>query len=294
MSRSGIRRIAAAALTLVGLATLLSVGDAAAAKKKKKTKAATSTPAAAKINTKALGDLMGPYKFGMTQKDILGILSKQIADKYKDKIAGTSDVYVQDKMRANRQAELDRIKNSYIEFKGQKSGWDVSIIDDQFAHNTGESMMVYWENQAGSDQRRFFFFHEARLYKMFVALNSSNLKDEQRNFAFFKGLMEARYGKGTVRMEKDIDGVAKPIAIEWRSSTHHVLALDKLSFYGAFCLMVADSGEEKVLVGMRESQGGKKKEPDAVMKAVMKDGSADDTPGLDDNKAAVDAVLRGK
>ena len=293
MSRSGIRRIAAAALTLVGLATLLSVGDAAS-EKKKKTKAATSTPAAAKINTKALGDLMGPYKFGMTQKDILGILSKQIADKYKDKIAGTSDVYVQDKMRKNRQAELDRIKNSYIEFKGQKSGWDVSIIDDQFGHNTGESMMVYWENQGGADQRRFFFFHEGRLYKMFVALNSSNLKEEQKNFAFFKGLMEARYGKGTVRMEKDIDGVAKPIALEWRSSSHHVLALDKLSFYGAFCLMVADNGEEKVLAGMRESQGGKKKGQDAVMKAVMKDGSADDTPGLDDNKSAVDAVLRGK
>jgi hypothetical protein len=293
MSRSGFRLAACALVGAFALGSL--VGDAAAGKKKSKSKAkAKATPTAAfKGDAKALAELMGPYKFGMTSKDILGVLSKQIGDRYKEKIAGTTDVYQQDKLRRDRQAELDRIKKSFVEFKGAKTGWDVSIIDDQFAHNTDESMMVHWENapETGRDQRRFFFFHDGRLYKMLVALNSSQLKNEQRTFDYFRGLMETRYGKGSVKMAKDIDGVDRPSGLEWRSKNHHVSALDKLAFYGSFVLVVADPGQEATLVSIRQSSAKPKTKNTALQTALEKDG--DDPIGLEDNKASSDAVLKG-
>ena len=290
MSRSGFRL---AACALVGAFALGFVAGDAGAGKKKKSKAKATATAAFKGDAKALAELMGPYKFGMTSKDILGVLSKQIGDRYKEKIAATTDVYQQDKLRRDRQAELDRIKKSFVEFKGAKTGWDVSIIDDQFAHNTDESMMVHWENapETGRDQRRFFFFHDGRLYKMLVALNSSQLKNEQRTFDYFRGLMEARYGKGSVKSAKDIDGVDRPVGLEWRSKSHHVSALDKLAFYGSFVLVVADPGQEATLVSIRQSSAKPKSKNTALQTALEKDG--DDPIGLEDNKSSSDAVLKG-
>lgn len=295
MSRSGFRLALCALVGAFALGSVLS-GTAAAGKKKSsksKAKPKAAPTAQFKGDAKALGELMGPFKFGMSSKEILGILSKQIGEKYKDKIAATTDVYVQDKLRRDRQAELDRIKKSQTEFKGTKTGWDVSIIDDQFAHNTDESMMVYWENDAEShkDQRRFFFFHDGRLYKMLIALNSSNLKNEQRTFDYFRGLMEARYGKGSVRTAKDADGVDRPVALEWRSKSHHVSAIDKLAFYGSFVLVVADPGQESVLAEIRQ-QNAKPKARNTALDTVLEK-KGEDQLGLDDNKSAEDAVLKG-
>jgi hypothetical protein len=294
MSRSGFRLALCALVGAFALGSVLS-GTALAGKKKSKAKpkAKAAPTAQFKGDAKALGELMGPFKFGMSSRDILGILSKQIGDKYKDKIAATTDVYAQDKLRRDRQAELDRIKKSQTEFKGTKTGWDVSIIDDQFAHNTDESMMVYWENDAEShkDQRRFFFFHDGRLYKMLIALNSSNLKNEQRTFDYFRGLMEARYGKGSVRTAKDADGVDRPVALEWRSKSHHVSALDKLAFYGSFVLVVADPGQEATLAEIR-TQNAKPKAKSTALETVLEK-KGEDQLGLDDNKSAEDSVIKG-
>lgn len=240
----------------------------------------------AKLSERALGELMGPFKFGMTKQDVLKALSLKINERYKDRIAGTSDVYAQDKLRRDRQAEFDRIKKSFVEFQGKKTGWDVSIVDDQFGHKTDEAMMVHWENAADGarDQRRFFFFHKDRLYKMFIALNSTSLKDEQRNFAYFQDLMEQRYGAGKVH--------ASTGTIEWKSATYRVLAVDKLSFYGSFCLVISDPQEDAALEGIRAAH--KKPKPEnKVIKAVTAKDEKDQTPGLNDNRTGVETVVGG-
>jgi len=287
MWRSGACRLSSALSLCAALLALATAGgDALAAGQKPKSK-----PAPARVGTKlserALGELMGPYKFGMTKQDVLRALSAQISERYKEKIAGTSDVYAQDKLRRQRQGELDRIKKSYVEFKGTKTGWDVSIIDDQFAHNTDESMMVHWENapDRGQDQRRFFFFHDGHLYKMFVALNSAQLKDEQRSFSYFQNLMEQRYGAGKVHPDQGV--------IEWQSGTYRVLAVDKLNFYGSFCLVISDPREDQELAAIRAAHKVEKPQ-NKVIDSVMSKDPKEDTPGLEDNKEAVEGVLSGK
>jgi hypothetical protein len=283
MWRSGFRRLSLA-VSLSALAVTAAAPNAEAGGKKGKRAAAN---VGAKLSDRALGELMGPYKFGMSKQDVLRVLSRLINDRYKEKIAGTADVYAQDKLRRDRQSEFDRIKKSFVEFKGKKTGWDVSIIDDQFAHDTDESMMVYWENapDTGRDQRRFFFFHDGQLYKMFIALNSAQLKDEQRSFTYFKDLMEQRYGAGRVDVSNGL--------IEWKSPTYRVLAMDKLNFYGSFCLVISDPQEDKELADIRAAH--KKAKPENnVIKSVMEDEKNQENPGLEENKTAVENVVGGK
>src|SRR5690606_4617941 len=180
----------------VALATaLLSPSAAGAGKQKRKKPAATQ-----KVDARAIGELMGPFKFGRTPNQVTGVVGAKVKEKYADRIKETRDVYAQDRLRRDERAEIKRIRDSLVEFKGEKTGWDVSIIDDQFAHDTDESMMVYWENDqaSGRDQRRFFFFHGGKLYKMFIAMNSAMLKGDQRKFEYFQTIMEQRYGDGTL------------------------------------------------------------------------------------------------
>lgn len=245
---------------------------------------------APRVNSKALAQLMGPYKFGMTKKDVLAVLRKDLRAEYKEKIKKTTDIYEQDKLRRERKRKLRKIADTYVVFEGKKTGWDVSIIDDQFAHKTDESMLVHWEydEKTGKNQRRFFFFHHGRLYKMFIALNSSMLKGDQKNFAFFQNVMEQRYGPGKLSYKTDIKGEKAPDALQWRTRQFHVSALNKLDFYGSFCLVIADPQVEKEVMQVREAVRRPKEENNIMNAIIREDENA--RPDLDENVGTIESI----
>jgi hypothetical protein len=266
------------ALTFVGTA------DAGKAKKKKPTPAqvkASKPPPVSAEHKKALADQMGAYKFGMAKDEVLGVLTKQIDESYAEQIKATTDIYVQDNLRKEKKKEIDRIKKSYLAFEGKKSGWDVSLIEDQFAHKTGEAMLVHWENQGGKNQRRFFFFWDGKLYKMFLSLDTSVLPEDKRNFETIKAVMTGKYGPGLVEGGR----------ITWDTADFSAQAIDKLREYDALCLVIWDSNQMKSLVAMRTERAPAKKEMNGVVKSVL---DKDDTkPPVDLNKGTVDQVING-
>jgi hypothetical protein len=276
--RFGLLSWLVTAIALVGLSGAAFDAEAKGKRRAKK----RSAP----IKAKAAGELMGPFKFGMSKIQVLKVLARQIDAKYADKIKEATDIYSQDKLRKAKKNELNRIKQSYVEFKGKKTGWDVSIIDREFEHRTDESMMVYWENVDGKDQRRFFFFHEGRLWKMFIALNSKSLNPSQRTFEFFQQLTEARFGRGKVHYEKR-RGAREKSHLAWANARVEVKAIDKLQFYGNFCLSIADRGVQSALEPMRLAKA-KPKRKNGVIDAVVSKDDAEDTPSLDENKDVLD------
>ncbi len=285
-SRNWISTKAPWALAFLGTLALSGAADAKGkAKPKPKPTPGATKPAAPKPvvvsaeHKKAMVELLGAFKFGMTKDEVLGVLGKQIDERYAEKITATNDVNTQDKLRKEKKDELAAIKKSYVEFKGQKTGWDVSIIDDQFARNTDESMLVYWENAAGKNQRRFFLFFEGKLWRMFIALDSKKISDEQRNFATFRQIMEGRFGPGTV------DSTGE----EWKTADLAVKAIDRLRFYDAFCLVATDPRAEKQVVDNRVAKAPADKGQDGLMKSVLEKG--DDKVGLDENAGAVDSII---
>ena len=229
---------------------------------------------------KKLAELMGAFKFGMTKDEILGVLQKQIDERYAEQIEATTDVAAQDKLRRDKKSELDRIRKTYVEFDGKKTGWDVSLIEDQFAQNTNESMLVYWENQNGKNQRRFFFMYEGKLWRMFISLDTSMLPEDKRNFEAFQGVMENLYGPGLV----------EPGKITWTTSDFHVQALDRLKQYDALALAVWDPATAKTVEATRKEHAPPPAEQSGVIKSVLENG--DEKPSLDENKGGVDAIIQ--
>ncbi|MGE5184300.1 MAG: hypothetical protein ACM31C_19660 [Acidobacteriota bacterium] len=232
---------------------------------------------------KALAELYAGFKFGMSKDEVIAALQKKIDEKYEDKIKQTTDVAAQDRIRRDKKAELQRIAASYITFDGKRTGWDVSIIENEFAQNTGESMMDQWENQGGKNQRRFFFFYDGKLWKMFVSLDVSILPEDKKNFETFKSVMEAKYGAGNI----------DPGLITWYAGDFNVRAVDRLKDYDALGLVIEDPHVKSQVEVVRAEHAPPKKDTPAVIKAVI-DPDHKDHYDVHANGGAVDAVIKNE
>ena len=232
---------------------------------------------------KELAKLMGGFKFGTSKDDVLGVLQKQIDEKYEERIKQTTDVAAQDRIRKDKKTDLMRVSSSYVAFDGKKTGWDVSIIENEFAHNTNESMMEMWEKDGNKNQRRFFFFFNGKLWKMFVSLDVSILPEDKRNFETFKSIMENQYGVG------DVD----PGLITWRAGDFDVRAIDRLHDYDALGLAIEDPRQRAELEPIREAKRPPKQETSPVIKSIV-DTDHKDHPDMKANGGAVDAVIQAQ
>ena len=233
---------------------------------------------------KALAELYGGFKFGMTKDEVLKILQKQIDARYEDKIKATTDIEQQDELRRQKKAELGRVAGTYVAFDtDQKTGWDVSIIDGEFAHRTNEALMEHWENQGGKNQRRFFFFYNGRLWKMYISLDVSILPPDKQNFETFRGVMEAKYGPGDV----------EPGKITWHAGDFDVRAIDRLKDYEALGLAIEDPHVRDEVVALRAQMAPPKQDTPAVIKAVI-DPNGTDHPDVKQDNDAVDAVIKAQ
>jgi hypothetical protein len=214
----------------------LAISVPAFAKGKKAAASAESSGKKAAPNPKALADLAGKFKWGMTPDDIQKVIGETIKARFQEQITKETDIYSQDKLRADRDEEIKKVKDSYIKFDGQKSGWDVSLVDKEFAHHNNESMMVFWEK----DQRRFLFFYNDHLYKQFIAFNSEHPAFQNKTFDDFAKLIEKRFGPAEMKFanlrtkdEQTLDH------LEWAPSGDDELwAIDQSQFYGNFCLVL--------------------------------------------------------
>ena len=235
-------------------------------------------------NKKKLEERMAGFKFGMSKDEILAVLEKQISEKYDEKLKATTDVAAQDRVRKDKKTELSRVKSTYVTFDaGKPSPWDVSIIEEEFAHGTDEAMMERWENEGGKNNRRFFLFYQGKLAKMFISLDVSVLPEDKKNFDSFLAVMTGQFGQG------DVEGST----ITWTTPDLEVRAVDKLKTYDAIGLALEDPKVKKEIVALRESKAPAKKGTSSVINAVV-DKDNTDHPDIKGNSGAVDAVINAQ
>lgn len=269
-------------VSLLGVVAPLSARAEVKAGAAAKAKVRKPAPVSAE-HKKALAELHGGFKLGMTRDEVIAVFSQQLDERYEGQIKATTDITAQDRLRREKKAEISRLQASYINFDGKQPSWDVSIIDGEFRHNTGEAMLERWENQGGKNQRRFFFFYEGKLWKMFLQLDMSILPEDKKTFATFRGVMENKYGPGDVDVGR----------ITWRTPEFEVRAVDKLKTYDALALVVEDPRVRKELEVVREAKAPPKQSGNAVIKAVI-DVDNKDRPDVKANDNAVDAVIRAQ
>lgn len=195
-------------------------------------KAAPADAGNADAPSRAVGELAGKYKWGMSPQEVQDLIAADLSKKFQPKIQAETDPAAQDVVRRELNDAIAQMRASYIRFNGQKTGWDVSLVDREFGHRNNESMLILWE----ADQRRFLFFWKEKLYKQYIAYKSEKFKG--MDFETFATAMQGRYGKAQMSFAKQQTGDEMALDYyEWPPSGDFVLrAYDQSGFYGNFCL----------------------------------------------------------
>jgi hypothetical protein len=270
-------------LSLVVLALAFPLaGSAVAAPKKKAGKPAVAAPMASAAE---IDKLKGDFKWGMSPDEVMTKMIQKVEASFEERLNKTAtDPARQDKVRKEMLVETEKVKkHSLVKFEGQKSGYDVSIIDQEFFHRTGESMLVAKEDNGS----RYFFFANDRLYKMFVAFDKDVLQG--KGFKEFGQLMQGRFGKAREIYvdERSKAGVTRKLDhYIWNTKGGDVLRLvDRSAFYDVYCLVIFDGN-----VAAQQAEAGK-----AHKQAVKSDALVDAVIGKpinnrDENDNVIDRI----
>jgi len=242
--------------------------------------AAAVPPAAelAKLKAIRLGDpKAGVFTWGMNPDDVFAKAKSGIEARYQERIdAARADPGKQQRIRDERDKEVKAVKSSFTKFEGQKTGWDVSIIGNEFMQNNGEAVLQVKEDV----WTRYFFFFEDGLYKMFLAFNKDVIGD--KSFRDFGKEMAAKYGtpREVYKDEKQKGGMKRSLDhFEWAPSGNDSLKLvDRSEFYGVFCLILANHSVNENVLAKRKVTNPETTHSDALVEAVVNDkGSAQDS-----------------
>ena len=225
-------------LTAVALSSITAASPLALARPRAPEKAAAPAAATPRTATPATMSavlrLMGRYRWGMSPEQALKLATDDVDARFRERIQKERDPFKQDLVRRELAQALEKVKEGYVKFDGQKTGWDVSLIDREFAHNNGEAMLVIWEK----DQRRFLFFHDDKMWKQFVAFNADHPAFAGKTFEDFAEIVQRSYGPASVTFRKQRSNDEQTFDhLEWAvNSDYELWAIDLTTLYNNFCL----------------------------------------------------------
>lgn len=232
---TGLRLLCVLLLSLnaVAYAAPAHAAPKAAAKKKGKKAAEEKVPTSAEIS-KSMTDL----SWGMSKDELQKKLLEKVKEKYRPLVAKTKDPVEEDRLRNEATNEMKRIKDSFVEFRGTSTGWDVSFLRGEFTHGNDESMLVMRDNNS----QNFYFFIDGKLWKWYKAFESNVFP--AGNFNAFAGAVQRRFGPAKEAQGELAAGSGKRHWLEWQDDKTRLRAVDQSDFYGFYCLVF----EEKTTV----------------------------------------------
>jgi hypothetical protein len=271
---------------LYAFAVIVALGAGPAfAKGKAKSSGGASKAHAA--DARAVGELAGKFKWGMSPEEAIKTITEGIHAKYVDMIKKEPDIYKQDQLRKDEGDEVQKVKDSYVKFDGVGPGareWGTSIIQSEFAPRNDESMMTLWEK----DQRRFLFFWHDKLYKQYIAFNAEHPVFAGKSFDDFAKLIQNRYGAAEMKFSQmKTKQDMKLDHLEWPASGDFQLyAIDQSEFYGNFCLVLFNPTVAKQVDAARTEHNTKPAHGNALIDAVTQQPKASG----DSNENIVDQI----
>ena len=250
-------------------------------------KGKSSASKARAADARAVGELAGKFKWGMSPADAQKLIAEGIHAKYVDMIKKEPDIYKQDQLRKDEGEEIQKVKDSYVKFDGVTPGtkeWGTSIVQSEFAPRNDESMMTLWEK----DQRRFLFFWHDKLYKQYIAFNAEHPVFAGKSFDDFAKLIQNRYGPAEMKFaQMKTKQDMKLDHLEWPAAGEFQLwAIDQSEFYGNFCLVLFNPSVAKDVERARSEHNTKPAHGNALIDAVTQNPKV----GGDANENIVDQI----
>ena len=184
---------------------------------------ATSAPQgpAKHVETKtaAIAHALGELRWGMHKDDVLGLIKKRIHADYTARVKAEHDIVRQDALYSEANELFRRVKDGFVVFNERKTGWDASAIAEEFAHGTGESMLVVDDPNA----RDLYFFFNDRLWKWYRELKPAAYGGA--NWQGISSVLQEQFGDAHERAEPRSEKGTPYDSLSWSDDSTRVTAL---------------------------------------------------------------------
>lgn len=221
-------------------------------------------------NTDAIKEQMEGLPWGLKYTSVLAYFEQQIRKTYEPDLKSATGAIEEDRIRSRMLRDIERLRESYIEFKGQRTGFEGSLIESEFTHNNGESMLMY---DAGKYVEYMFFF-EGRFWKRIRAFRKDELQG--LDFESYVSTLINRFGEGR-EVYNDKGEFAE---IKWKDKSSYMSAEDRSSFYGVYVLIFTARLTQDNLAKLRKNadrEGGGPSEKVSGMVTAATGGEASDS-----------------
>lgn len=137
---------------------------------------------------KGVSAILKMLDWGVSSVAVFKALEDEIDARFAEKIK-YADTLVVDKIMRRRRAEKKAIRKAYVRFDGRTSGYEASLVSDDFRANNGEAMVRVDDGPA----QRYYFFKDEQLYKVLVVYSTAVAR--QTKFPAFVSKAAGKYGK---------------------------------------------------------------------------------------------------
>lgn len=216
----------------------------------------------------ALNEVLGEIKWGDSKQDVIKkIKDKEMATLREDKKI-TSDAILMQKERKDLLERIATAEKSYARLEGE-TGYEVSVIADEFSTNNGESFFRMKDKVA----QRFYFFIDGKFYKLVVAYNASYVQGIP--FESFVGSSVKKYGRPAVAEYDTIRQKEQLALVVWEDPETTLSVKNKKELFDTYTMVFTDRQTVKRLEATNRKFGGAGKEEEevsATVKALTEEG----------------------
>ena len=223
---------------------------------------------------KDLNHVLGEIEWGDSKDQVLKKLKAKMLKKLRQRKDLRHDRVKMQRAHRRLNDEFEEIKASYQELEGKKTGYEVSVIADEYTKNNSESLLKINDNVA----QRFFFFIDGSFYKMVVAYKQHYL--ENVGFKAFIGQVSKKYGKPDETDYAEIGGEETLALAKWKDGRTILRVKNEQEFFGTYAMAFSDRKLVERMSKKGEAFGGsdKNKEDGGVSSRVesLKSDTAED------------------
>lgn len=173
--------------------------------------------------------------WGATSEEVLAHQRELIMDHYRTDIAGIRDPIEIDRMRRDAEDDYLQIESSYVEFDANRTGFEVSVIQDEVRAGAGHALLSVRDDWS----TYYFVFLDDTLRKMVVTYDQASMGFVGFE-AFVERLESALGGPTATDWEVDDIGVRQMTRATWEDEAARVRAEDKSEMFASFLLVYAD------------------------------------------------------
>lgn len=199
--------------------------------------------ARAAVNLEIVDPQLEELAFGADFEAIAAWVGKRLDKVYLPRIANAPDANERARLRARREQEIVLLRNAEVRFDGRQTGFEVSIIANEFGVGTDESMYRYKEGL----ETHYFFMHQGKLWKYARALS-----DGPTFAARYTAFQNAFGVPVEVGDEPDGKGGRTIVAATWKSAGFDVRLVNRRTIYGLDLFVIEDREKAVELVALRQ------------------------------------------